>query len=261
MKLRSFIFAALAAVLLVVSACGGSPTAPPPPPPGPGGPIVEPPPVVPPTWDATKTKIMAFGDSLTEDDLDPVLFRGAHDPSGPGGAGSYPFKLHAILTGIYTSQTFNVYNLGFGGEKAGNSGTRERLVAGLNTYAPQVLLLMHGTNDLLGGGSQNATVAAVEEMVLLAQQRGIVVFVASLPPQTPFNAVKGTPNVPEEIPGYNAKLQTMAANRGAFFVDINPYITMAMLEPDGLHLLEAGNKRMAEVFYEALKAKYHKDPQ
>lgn len=205
---------------------------------------------------------MAFGDSLTEDDVDPVVaLRRAHDPSGPGGPGSYPYKLHAILTGIYTAQTFNVFNLGAGGEKATESRTRDRLVAGVQTYAPGVLLLMHGTNDMLARHSQSATVAAVEEMVRLAQARGVVVFVASLPQQTAFNAVKGTPNAADEIPSYNARLRTMAAQTGAFFVDIYPYITLAMLEPDGLHLLDAGNQRMAEVFYEALKAKYHRDPQ
>lgn len=204
---------------------------------------------------------MAFGDSLTEDDVDPTLrFYGAHhDPSGPGGAATYPFKLHAILTGIYTAQTFNVFNLGFGGERATDSRTKARLSDALQTHQPQVLVLMHGTNDLLGGLSQNAIVDAVEELVLRAKSRGVVVFVASLPPQSTI--VKGQPNPAEQVPVYNVRLKNMALARGAFFIDIFPHITPAMLEPDGLHLLEAGNRRVAEVVYEALKAKYHRAPQ
>jgi lysophospholipase L1-like esterase len=258
-KRRSLVFAALAALLLVVSACG-SPTQPPPPPPPPP-PVIDPPPVVPPTWDATKLKIMAFGDSLTEDDSDTLAFRywGAHhDPSGPGGIASYPYKLREILAGIYTAQTFTVFNYGFGGEKATDSQTNARLNTALINHPPDVLLLMHGTNDLLSGLPKSDIIAAVGQLVQQAQARGVVVFLASLPPQS--TVVKGQPNDAASVPEYNERLRNLAAARGVFFVDIYPYITAAMLEPDGLHLLEPGNRRMAEVFYEALKARYHTDP-
>jgi lysophospholipase L1-like esterase len=260
-KYRSSVFAALAALLIVVSACG-SPNTPQPPPPGPGpGPIVEPPPPPPPpTWDPARVKIMAFGDSLTEDDEDPTLrFWGSHhDPSGPGGAKSYPFKLHQILTSIYTTTTFNVYNYGYGGEMAGDSATNARFNQALNTHPPQVLLLMHGTNDLLAGRAKSEIVAAVELMAEQAKARGVVVFLASLPPQSTI--VKGKPNDAEAVPEYNDRLRIMAANRGLIFVDVYPYITPEMREPDGLHMLEAGTKRIAEVFYESLKAQYHRPP-
>ena len=30
--------------------------------------------------------------------------------------------------------------------------------------------------------------------------------------------------------------------------------------PDGLHITEAGNQKLAELFYAAIKTKYHKEP-
>ena len=56
-------------------------------------------------------------------------------------------------------------------------------------------------------------------------------------------------------------LPAVAAEEGATFVDLYSGINAStMLMPDGLHLNESGNVKVAELFYAALKAKYHKAP-
>ncbi|HEX6324260.1 MAG TPA: SGNH/GDSL hydrolase family protein [Vicinamibacterales bacterium] len=266
---RSLLAAVLAVLCLVAAgACGSSPTSPPAPNPSPNpnpnpNPNPEPQPQ-PPTF--AVTKIMAFGDSLTEGDPpEPgvIRLRPAHDPSTPGGQKSYPYKLSTILKTTYTSQAteLRVFNLGKGGERAESSETRARLVNALATYQPEVLLLMHGTNDLLSGASQNAAVDAIEELIELAQRHPGVqrVYLASLPPQLPSTTHT---TVPDEVPVFNQRLRDRAAATGVEFVDIFPNIdTQTMMQPDGVHINEAGNQRIAEVFYAALKPRYHRDPQ
>ncbi|MDQ3070073.1 MAG: hypothetical protein M3R55_10135, partial [Acidobacteriota bacterium] len=98
--------AAAAAGLAVAVASCGSPTAPPiTPPPVIIVPPVVVPPVIPPTL--AVTRIMAFGDSLTEgESLGQLFAPTVHDHGTAGVATSYPFKLKTILTTTYTGQTF-----------------------------------------------------------------------------------------------------------------------------------------------------------
>lgn len=265
MNQRSLLAALLVLVCLAAAAaCGSPPTSPPAPNPSPNpNPNPDPQPQ-PPTF--AVTKIMAFGDSLTEGDPPlpgEIRLRPAHNPSTPGGQKSYPYKLSTILKTTYTSQAaeLRVFNLGKGGERAESSETRARLMDALATYQPEVLLLMHGANDLLSGASQNAAVDAIEELIELAQRHPGVqrVYLASLPPQLPSTTHA---TVPGEVPVFNERLRARAAATGAEFVDIFPNIdTQTMIEPDGVHLKETGNQRMAEVFYAALKPRYHRDPQ
>jgi lysophospholipase L1-like esterase len=257
-------FTAVMTALVVLTACGAPPTQPKPPvvqPP----PVEEPPPPAPsPTF--AVTKIMAFGDSLTEGDPpEPGQIRllPIHDPSTPGGQKSYPYKLSTLLTTTYPTSGVQVFNHGKGGEAASGSAAKDRLAAALAKHQPQVLLLMHGANDLISEFDipQNAVVDALEEMIELAQRSPGMdrVFLASLPPQLPSTERR---TVPGEVPIFNNRLRNLAAATGAEFVDIFPNIdTQTMMAPDGLHLNEAGNQKMAEVFYAALKPRYHRDPQ
>ncbi|HUF24284.1 MAG TPA: SGNH/GDSL hydrolase family protein [Vicinamibacterales bacterium] len=263
MKHGTFLTAMMAAVV-VMTACGAPPTQPKPPVVQP--PVIIDPPPPPPSPTFTVTKIMAFGDSLTEGDPpEPgeVRLMPAHDPSTPGGRTSYPYKLSTILKTTYTEQAaqIQVFNLGLGGEQANSSVTRARLSDALAAHQPEVVLLMHGTNDLLAAAPQNATVDAVEELIKIAQQHPGVqrVFLASLPPQLPSTQ---RITYPDDVPIYNDRLRNLALATGAKFVDIFPNIdTQTMMDPDGLHINEAGNQRIAEVFYAALKPFYHRDPQ
>ena len=253
--------ALLVLTALVTASCGGGerkiPTDPGNnPPPNNGGNNPPPPPEQIPTL--AVTKIMAFGDSLTEgESLGQLLVPTSHDPSTPGVATSYPFKLHATMAGIYKNQTIRVFNLGRGGEFIIGSA-KDRLLAALTTYQPEVVLLLHGVNNVNAVDPISTIVDAVEEMIELTHARGIHVMVANLPPQNPSPKATGGSRIAQ----FNAFIPLVATEEGATFVNINSSITASsMLMPDGLHLNEAGNVKVAELFYAALKAKYHRDPQ
>lgn len=203
---------------------------------------------------------MAFGDSLTEGERTPA-FWGLHDPGTPGSPLSYPFKLWTVLTTTYTSQTISVYNAGLGGEAVATSGARERFLQMLRTHTPQLVILMHGTNDLNGGTERGVIIGAMEELIGDAQARGVTVFLSSVPRMLPDvgNPPKGSAYA--RVPNYNEDLRRMAIEEGVTFVDIYPHITDAMISPlDGLHLTQAGNQKLAEVYYDAIKAQYHVPP-
>lgn len=259
MKFRLFAFVALLAPVVV--ACGGessriiTPTQPPVVTPPVDPPVV---PVTPPT--ITKTKIMAFGDSLTEgESLGQLLVPTSHDPGTPGVSSSYPAKLHATLISTYTGQAsvIRVFNAGRGGEFAIGSA-KDRLISVLNTYQPEVLLLLHGVNNVnAANDSIGDIVEAIEEMIEIARARNIDVFLGNLPQQIPTTKATGGARINQ----FNSQLPGVATEEGATLVDVYSNINpQTMLMPDGLHLNEAGNVKLAELFYAALKARYHQNP-
>lgn len=272
MKTRIAAIVAIAILILTFGAasCGGGggtrliPTEP--------DPIVTPP-VEPPKVDPEPgplptltgvTRIMAFGDSLTEgESLGQLLvptFAGAHNPDTPGVATSYPYQLQEILDEVYGAGKIKVFNLGKGGERARGSA-KDRLVAAIAKYKPQVVIVMHGVNDLIASvadgtpGIGNA-VDGVEELVEISREGNRGVFLASLPREEDTSKAKGFDMVDE----FNDVIRDVAGEEGATFVDIHAVITNAMLMPDGLHITPAGNKKMADTFYAAIKKKYHKNP-
>lgn len=257
MNVRAF---ALGLMMVAATGCGGSggyvppPTGPVVPPP-----VVEPPPPPPPPT-LTVTRILAFGDSLTEgESAGRLLFPSLHNPGTPGIETGYPYKLQTTLTSTYTSQTINVYNFGKGGEFAIGSA-KDRMLSCIETYNPQVLLLLHGVNNVnTVGATQDPIVNivdALEEMVELAHARGVHVMLANLPPQVPTAKATGGARIQE----FNAYMPAVAAEEGATFVDLYSNMTTDMLLPDGLHINETGNAKMAELFYAKIKEKYHRAP-
>lgn len=200
---------------------------------------------------------MAFGDSLTEGERTPS-FWGVHDPGTPGIPLSYPFKLWTLLSATYTGQTIQVFNAGFGGEMVVSSAARTRFIDALRTHRPELVILMHGTNDLISGTERGLIIGAVEELIGDAQARGVTVFLSSVPRQLPGvgNPPKGV--AAARVPNYNEDLRRMAAEEGVTFIDIFPHITDSMIsQVDGLHLTQAGNQRLAELYYDAITARYH----
>ena len=262
MKLHSISFAALVALALVACGGGGSrvitPTQPPPvvePPPPP-----PPPPVTPPTL--TIKTIMAFGDSLTEgESTGQLLVPAMHNPTTPGVATSYQFKLDATLKSIYTAQVneIKVLNFGVGGESAVGSAAKDRLQSSLAAQKPDIVLLLHGVNNVNNPEtSMQVIFDAIEELIEEANKLGVKqVFVANLPPQNPTTKARAGRRILE----FNAWLPGVAVEENAILVDIHSGInTQTMLMPDGLHLNETGNAKVAELFYAAIKAKYHQEP-
>jgi lysophospholipase L1-like esterase len=197
-----------------------------------------------------KTRFMAFGDSLTEGKLRPF---GA-DFQVDGGPHSYPSILKRLLTERYAGQTVTVENEGFGGEPAVKSF--ERFLRAIATHSPEVLLLMHGVNDLIGEGGEDAkirrTADTIDELVEIALDRGLTVFVATLPPFGPG----GKASCQECVAPLNDRIRSSAAARGAVLVDVfaawggkpDP-----LMGPDGIHPTEAGYEAIAKAFFEAIQ--------
>lgn len=195
------------------------------------------------------TKILAFGDSLTEggtgSPLPPV------DPSTPGFSHSYPYKLQQLLNAAYPTQTISVFNGGMGGTLATSS--TDRLQQLISQFSPQVMILMDGANDFNQGASVTAVVGGMASMVDLAQSRGVFVFLSAQPRQRDGGQRAG--GVAQIVP-YNAALSQMATTRAIPFVDIYPLITVEMLQPDGLHLTETANAALAAAYFAVIKAQF-----
>ncbi len=213
------------------------------------------------------TKILAFGDSLTEGEATPSDFNPffIHPTNSPGTVKGYPYKLLTLLTQRYPAQTISVYNGGYGGRFLSDDATDtpdRTLGEFLDAFNPQVMILMHGANDL---NQENPvpsvqTVAAYAGLLIdKAQARGTRVILSSLPPRL----TGGTPDRaknPQLVAPYNSALQSVAAQKGVPFVDVYTPIIQNLagpdLAPDGLHLTQAGNDKLAAVYFRTLKLLY-----
>jgi len=202
------------------------------------------------------TRILAFGDSLTSGTTSPdPMTLAVSEPD------SYPYQLNDLLTARYTDQTIEVVNEGCGGEfvamKNSNcAGGVQRLPVVVDQHRPQVVLIMHGANDLRRPSREiSGIVGAIEQMVSDAQRRGAKVMVASLPPQNP-EGTRG--DAAERLPEFTRKLEEMAADEGAEFVDLyhimgtwQGYIGM-----DGLHPTVTGYGKIAEIFRDRIQERF-----
>lgn len=160
-------------------------------------------------------------------------------------------------------QSFTVIESGIPGETASDdipessvpTNGQDRLGPELSQFAPEVLLLMEGTNDLFFRHEEGVTLAlaALSRMIDIAQTRGVQVFIATIPPQRlggPRDAVARL------IPGMNAQLKTMAAGKGVTVVDVNAALSAdiaAYISEDDLHPTSAGLQVIAETFYAAVR--------
>jgi lysophospholipase L1-like esterase len=240
---------------LLAAACGGPPINPTPiePPPTPT-PTPTPPPATPPTLKVTR--ILAFGDSMTEGTTSPGI--SMLRPLDAGRSESYPFKLQTMLTERYTAQSIQVFNAGLAGRRAAQD--RSRLIDAIRATNPEVLLLLEGANDLNAVGNRDAispTIGALEGLIGEGTSRGVTVYVATLPPQRPDAPKAGAADFLDD---FNAEILKMAPEEGARSVDIFAKLDLNLIGQDGLHPTEAGYQRMAEIWFEALKAAYEVAP-
>lgn len=201
------------------------------------------------------TKIVAYGDSLTEGVTSPdptTLLLNLPD--------SYPMQLQGLLSARYTDQPVEVFNEGCSGEFADGSsanclGGVKRLPGVLDRDQPQVMLLMHGANDLNNRRPISGVIGALEQMIGEAQRRGIVVIVASLPPQNPDGSRgKGAGALPE----FSREVGRMAADEGAIFLDLFNILGtwQGYIGVDGLHPTPTGYQRIAQLWQEAIQVRF-----
>ena len=260
-RISSAAFALALLGIIAAAACGDSPTTPTPTPPSPP-PVTPTPPPTPPAPPPTLgiTKVLAFGDSMTEGTTSPPLATWTFRLDA-GLSRSYPYKLQSLITSRYSAQTIQVFNGGKAGEFTYNA--RDRFNGLLSEARPEVVLLIEGANDLntpFGptegvNARVTATVSNIEDMVRDAGFRGIPVMVATLPPQRPGAPKAGAATF---LNRYNDALKSMAANKGAQLVDVGAQIPLAEIGQDGLHPTEAGYQHMAEIWLEAIKGRFER---
>ena len=198
---------------------------------------------------------LAFGDSLTEGKTSP-------DPTTllVNFPESYPNKLQALLSARYLDQTITVIPDGRGGERVSGDG-EERFPLDLDTFTPDVALVLHGANDLLAAGDDpheaiEPIIDALEAIIRAADERGVAVMLATLPPQDPEGSRgDGAPAVPD----LNRAIRRLARNEGAVLVDLFNGLggtPVGSVGVDGLHLTASGYAKVAQLWFDAIQDEY-----
>lgn len=209
-----------------------------------------------------RTRFLAFGDSLTQGEVsNPVTAGTIGSTSGKQvvvPAAAYPAVLTKLLHAAYRLQEddITVANYGISGERA--SAARERFIAALGIVRPDAVLLMQGANDIPLGEDRAASTAAneVRMMAAEAKSRGMRVFIATLPPGRP-----GSNRAINQalLDDYNRRMRDVANTEGAILVDIYAALVSnasVYIGQDGLHATEAGYAKMAETFFNAIRAEF-----
>lgn len=188
----------------------------------------------------SRTRFMAFGDSITVGEIP--------DPTTP-----YPIILQTELRSRYLPQASDIFVI-----NAGNGG--ERLLDGVlrfenafATHRPEVVLLMEGVNDLLSLGPDIST-TLLQFMAQHAMSRNARVFLGSMLPTRPGGRLS------QPVPNlllFNSRMEAMARQQGLVYVDL--YNTLlpeaaSIISDDGLHPTVLGYRRIADVFFDAIRA-------
>jgi lysophospholipase L1-like esterase len=201
------------------------------------------------------TRYVAFGDSITEGFPHDIVLPTLVDPAP---VGSYPAVLLALLRARYTAQTITLLDEGVGGELVATG--LARLPGVLTADAPGALLLMEGANDLnqYGAAGVSAAVDGLRQMVRLTRARGVPVFLGTLLPER-ANGTPARAEHPELVAPLNDAIRTMASAEGAILVDLFAAFggvpDPALISSDGLHPTSAGNQRIAQTFFDAIRAR------
>ena len=208
-------------------------------------------------------RFLAFGDSLTEGE------NGRPSPSLRflDLQNRYTTVLQGFFDERIPGQEITVISAGVSGERVTAGATDARLKDEIARHRPQVLLLLHGINDINAGITSEAVANALRDHVRTARDRGVqYVFVSTLLPTAAdactspnqrdprCRALDTPPGQPAEVnqrirsivPGAGAELvdpyEEFVANRGAYF------------DVDGLHLRPEGNRALATAFWERIVA-------
>lgn len=223
--------------------------------------------VAPPPPELSRTRFLAFGDSMTAGEVSqPTATVAGEQPPNlrlvlvPSAA--YPTQLLNTLRARYTRQLLQlqVTNAGLSGEWA-EEGTR-RLPGALANVRPEAVLLLEGANDLSALGTPGVQRAsrAIDTMAREVRSRGARLFLATLPPSrgTSANAIS-----PTLITALNSAIRTTARGENAVLVDLFAALSTDVtryIGPDGLHPTEAGYLRIAQAFFDAIRADLEVSP-
>jgi lysophospholipase L1-like esterase len=236
---RSFLLLAVACIV-VAAGCSGSK--------GPVGPT-------PNDVRLSRTRFLAFGDSFTAGEVtvpvsaSPTLIRTQIVVP----AASYPSVLQSQLQSTYRSQSSSITVINSGQASERILDGVQRFPSAFESSQAEVVLLMEGVNGLPQVGPDIST-GVMRIMVQAAKDRRARVFVGSMIPQVAGRPRAMTPV--SELTAYNNTLQIMSTQEGITYVDL--YNTMmpeaaTLIGSDGLHPTEAGYRRIAELFFAAIR--------
>jgi lysophospholipase L1-like esterase len=211
-----------------------------------------------PTLEATR--FLAFGDSITAGEVTvPIGTMG----DTPGilplivvPSASYPSRLLPQLQARYTTQAAELVMVNEGKPAESATSGVPRLGQVLANGNHEVLLLLHGYNDMLGSGASAIprVSRALDDMARDARARGLRVYLAMLTPPIPGRQR----SIPDAvIRQMNDEIRVIAAGEDAELVDL--YTALApdltrYIGVDGLHPTEAGYQRMADEFFVRIRA-------
>lgn len=209
----------------------------------------------------TVTKFLAFGDSITAGEVTSPI-AGISAQGFPNfilrvvPSASYPAVLQGLMTTRYTAQasSITVRNEGLSGEKALGDLTQSRFAQAVSTFRPDVVLIMHGYNDIENPGVLTATAGAIARMAQEARNRGARIFIANLAPSRTSGA-NARPS--SSVTGFNERLLPVIRGEGATLVDVYGALLPAVntyIGADGLHPNEAGYRKIAETFLATIQA-------
>lgn len=209
----------------------------------------------------TVTKFLAFGDSITAGEISAPI-AGVSPQGFPNfilrvvPSASYPAVLQGLLGARYTTQTASIIvtNSGLPGERARGEFTQSRFAQAVSANRPDVVLIMHGYNDIEDPSVLTDTATAIARMAQEARNRGARVFIANLAPSRTSGA-NARPS--SSVTGFNDRLLPVIRGEGATLVDVYSAILPAVntyIGSDGLHPNEAGYRKMAETFLAAIQA-------
>ena len=212
-----------------------------------------------PTPRLSRTRFLAFGDSFTAGEVTSPVTLGTPNsqlttkfvlvPSA-----SYPIVLEARLRVTYSSQAavISVTNAGAASERILDGA--QRFPSVYDGTRPEVVLIQEGANGLPQVGPDIST-GVMRTMVQHAKAGGSRVFVGSMIPQV-AGRPRGTTPV-SELTAYNNTLQLMSQQESVVYVDLyNGMLADAatLIGSDGLHPTEAGYMRIAEIFFNIIRA-------
>jgi lysophospholipase L1-like esterase len=212
------------------------------------------------------TSFLAFGDSITagESGIDSRL-EVSHDDAAWRVLPTvllpldqqYPTVLQRRLRARYPTQMPAVTNGGRSGERAADPGTFQRFTTLAASGQFGVVLIMEGTNDLFGRETATISpaISGLRQMVRDAKNRGIRPCLATIPPIDP-QGFRGSAYAWELVSSLNSSIRALVVSEGATLADVNQAFNndFGLLGIDGLHPNADGYVRIADVFYEAIKA-------
>jgi lysophospholipase L1-like esterase len=206
----------------------------------------------------SKTRFMAFGDSLTEGKTTllphSAIVIPTRVPSVYNSPVSYVSQLYPRMAERYQDQEITIITEGFGGRTTGEDKDREREV--LDQWRPDALLLLEGTNDLSVSPDTagiNSAAEALQRMVRDAKARGTRVFLGTLPPMNshaPGSRVRLAAE--QAVPLLNERIKSLAAAENVMLVDLFAVVPVMELGNDGLHPTATGYGLMADAWLKAI---------